>query len=58
MKALTEPERRRRWSANEKLTMARERFEPGKSVSMVAHQQCFNPNQVLHWRKQYQDGSP
>lgn len=57
MEVLTGPERRRRWSAEEKLTMVRESFEPGKTVSMVARQHGVNPNQLFHWRKLYQDGS-
>lgn len=43
MEVLTGPERRQRWSSDEKLTMVRERFEPGKSVSMVARQHGVNP---------------
>jgi transposase len=39
MEVLTGPERRRRWSAEEKLAMVRESFELGKSVSMVARSQ-------------------
>lgn len=57
MEVLTGPERRRRWSAEEKLTMVRESFEPGKSVSMVARQHGVDPHQPFHWRKLYQDGS-
>jgi transposase-like protein len=57
MEVLTGPERRRRWSAEEKLAMVRASFEPGKSVSMVARQHGVNPNQLSHWRKLYQDGS-
>ena len=57
MEVLTGPERRRRWSVEEKLAMVRESFEPGKTVSMVARQHGVNPNQVFQWRKPYQDGS-
>ncbi len=57
MEVLTGPERRRRWSVEEKLAMVRENFEPGNTVSMVARQHGVNPNQVFHWRKLYQDGS-
>ena len=57
MEVLTGPERRRRWSAEEKLSMVRESFEPGKSVSMVARVHGLNPNQLFQWRKLYQDGS-
>lgn len=57
MEVLRGPERRRRWSAQQKLTMVRESFEPGKSVSMVARQHGVNPNPLFHWRKLYHDGS-
>jgi len=57
MEVLTGPERRRRWSSEEKLAMVRESLEPGKSVSMVARQHGVNPNQLFHWRKLYQNGS-
>lgn len=57
MEVLTGPERRRRWSSDEKLAMVRESLEPGKSVSMVARQHGVNPNQLFHWRKLYQNGS-
>ncbi|RQN33313.1 IS3 family transposase [Paraburkholderia tropica] len=57
MDVLTGPERRRRWTAEQKLSMVRESFEPGKSVSLVARQHGVNPNQLFHWRKLYQDGS-
>ncbi|MCG1019121.1 MULTISPECIES: IS3 family transposase [Burkholderiaceae] len=57
MEVLRGPERRRRWSAQQKLTMVQESFEPGKSVSMVARQHGVNPNLLFHWRKLYQDGS-
>ncbi len=48
MEVLTGPERRRRWTAEQKLAMVRESFEPGKSVSMVARQHGVNPNQLFH----------
>jgi transposase len=54
---LTGPERRRHWSADEKLAMVRETFEPGKTVSMVARLHGINPNQLFQWRKLHQDGS-
>jgi transposase len=57
MELLTGPERRRRWSTEEKLSMVRESFEPGKSVSSVARQHGINPNQLFAWRKLHQSGS-
>ena len=44
-------ERRRRWSATEKLAMVRETYEPGMTVSLVARRHRINPNQLFHWRK-------
>jgi len=44
-------ERRRRWSAAEKLAMVRETYEPGMTVSLVARRHGINPNQLFHWRK-------
>lgn len=46
-------EQRRRWSVEE----ARTSLEPGPGVSVVARRNGINPNQLLHWRKRYQDGS-
>jgi transposase len=42
---------RRRLTAAEKLAMARETYEPGMSVSLVARKYGINPNQIFHWRK-------
>lgn len=44
-------ERRRRWTAAEKLAMVHETYEPGMTVSLVARRHGVNPNQVFHWRK-------
>ncbi len=57
IEVLTGPESRWRWTAEQKLAMVRESFEPVKSVSMVTRQHGVNPNQLLHWRKLYQDWS-
>jgi transposase len=56
MEVLTGPERRRRWSVEEKLTMVRESFEPGKAVSMVARQHGVNPNPASKIRPLAQTG--
>jgi transposase len=50
-------ERRRRWSAVEKLGMVRETYEPGMTVSLVARKHGINPNQLFHWRKLERIGS-
>jgi len=44
-------ERRRRWSAAEKVAMVRETYEAGMTVSLVARRHGINPNQLFHWRK-------
>ena len=54
---LTEPERRRRRTAQEKVAIVQETLEPGASVSAVARRHGVNANQVFGWRKQYQEGS-
>lgn len=51
------PERRRRWSTEEKLAIVRESYEPGRSVSLVARLHGVNPNQLFQWRKLHQSGA-
>ncbi|MGC8210099.1 IS3 family transposase [Ralstonia pseudosolanacearum] len=57
MEILTEPERRRRRTAQEKVAIVQETLVPGASVSAVARRHGVNANQVFGWRKQYQEGS-
>ncbi|MGA3891807.1 IS3 family transposase [Ralstonia nicotianae] len=57
MEILTEPERRRRRTAHEKVAIVQETLVPGASVSAVARRHGVNANQVFGWRKQYQEGS-
>ena len=45
------PERRRRWSAAEKVAMVAETHEPGVTVSLVARRHGVAPNQLFTWRK-------
>lgn len=45
------PERRRRWSASEKIAMVAETYEPGTTVSLVARRHGIAPNQLFQWRK-------
>ena len=48
----TGPERRRRWSEDEKLQLVEEACRPGHSVSQVARQRGINPSQPFTWRRQ------
>jgi transposase len=49
---ITGPERRRRWSEEEKLQLVEEACRPGHSVSRVARQRGINPSQLFTWRRQ------
>ena len=48
---LTEPQRRRRWLAFEKLAIIEETHKPGVTVSLVARRHGIQPNQLFAWRK-------
>lgn len=50
-------QRRRRWTAAEKLAMVRQTYEAGMSVSLVARQHGVNPNQLFQWRRLERDGA-
>jgi transposase len=49
---ITGPERRRRWSDEEKLQLVSEACQPGNSVSQVARQRGINASQLFGWRRQ------
>src|SRR4051794_41383041 len=47
---LTEVERRRRFSAEEKRQLVAETLRPGASVAAVAREHGVHPNQLFRWR--------
>ena len=49
---ITGPERRRRWSDEEKLQLVAEACRPGNSVSRVARQRGISASQLFGWRRQ------
>ena len=49
---ITGPERRRRWSDEEKLQLLKEACRPGHSVSQVARARGINASQLFAWRRQ------
>jgi transposase-like protein len=49
---ITGPERRRRWSDEEKLPLVAEACRPGNSVSQVARQRGISASQLFGWRRQ------
>ncbi len=48
---LTERERRRRRTPQEKIAIVQETFQPGSPVSLVARRHNLHANQVFKWRK-------
>ena len=48
---LDRPQRRRRWTAAEKLAIVQETYEPDTTVSLVARRHGVAPNQLFRWRK-------
>ncbi len=57
IEVITEVQRRRRWSAAEKLALVQRTFEPGQSVSLVARQADAFASQLFQWRKAYAESS-
>ena len=49
---ITGPERRRRWSEEEKLQLVEEACGPGHSVSQVARRHGIHASQLFAWRRQ------
>src|SRR5262249_50714836 len=48
---ITLVQRRRRWTASEKVRIVEETFEPGMTVSLVARRHGVAPNQLFTWRR-------
>jgi transposase len=48
---ITGPERRRRWSDEEKLQLVAEACQPGNSVSQVARERGISASQLFGWRR-------
>lgn len=57
VEVLTGPERRRRWSVEEKIRLADESNWPGMSVSQVARNHGIAPSQPFSWRRRMAEGS-
>jgi transposase len=51
IEVLNGPQRRRRWTAAEKLSIVQETYEPDATVSLVARRHGVAPNQLFRWRK-------
>jgi transposase len=51
VEVLSGPERRRRWSAEQKRSIVSEAFAPGASVCEVARRMDVVPGQIYRWRR-------
>jgi len=51
------PERRRRWSPEEKARIVAESFEPGAVASLVAGRHGLHRNQLYGWRQALRSGT-
>jgi transposase len=49
---ITGPERRRRWSEDDKARIVVESFAPGANVSAVARRNGLSPQQLFAWRRE------
>jgi transposase len=51
VEVLSGPERRRRWSAEQKRSIVAEAFAPGASICEVARRRDVVPGQIYRWRR-------
>src|SRR5881398_2304967 len=51
IEVLSGPERRRRWSAEQKRSIVAEAFAPGATVCEVARRRDVVPGQIYRWRR-------
>ena len=57
IEVVTSVQRRRRWTASEKVRMVEETFAPGMTVSLVARQHGVAQSQLFTWRRLVAQGS-
>src|SRR4051794_39428510 len=57
IEVLDGPQRRRHWTASEKLSIDQETFVPDATVSLVARRPGVAPNQLFRWRKLASQGA-
>jgi transposase len=58
VEVLSGPERRRRWSADQKRSIVAEAFGPGASVCEVARRLDVVPGQIYRWRNELRSVVP
>jgi transposase len=56
VEVITPTQRRRRWSAAEKVRLVEEAMQPGSSVSAVARRHGIAPSQLFGWKRRMLEG--
>jgi transposase len=56
VEVITSVQRRRRWSAAEKVRLVEEALQPGMSVSYVARRAGISPSQLFAWKRRMLEG--
>ena len=49
--------RKKRWAAIEKHKIVQETYQPGATVSYIAHKHGIPPSQLFYWRKMMENGA-
>ena len=57
VEVISGPERRRRWSEEQKRAIVAEAFAPGASVSAVARRVDVVPKQIYRWRRELRNAA-
>jgi transposase len=57
VEVITGPERRRRWSAEQKRAIVAESLAPGAVVTEIARRADICPGQIYRWRREIRVGS-
>src|SRR6476619_1649440 len=57
VEVITGPERRRRWSAEQKRAIVAESLAPGEVVTEIARRAAICPGQIYRWRREIRVGS-
>lgn len=56
IEVITSVQRRRRWSAHQKISMIDETYESGESVSSIARKHGISASQLFTWKRQMETG--
>jgi transposase len=56
VEVISSVQRRRRWSAAEKIRLVEEAMQPGMSVSLVARRAGIAPSQLFAWKRRMIEG--